>query len=149
MLPPHTNPLHRIKGLVLGFDFGTKHIGIAVGQTITKTARPLQTIRAHQGTPDWVSLTKIIAAWQPAACVVGIPLNMDGTDQPLSLQAKTFADALHARYTIPVYMIDERLTTRMAREHLFLHGGYKALQEQPIDSIAAQLILQAWLAEQT
>lgn len=131
--------------VLLGFDFGTKKIGVAVGQTITRTARPLDIIKATNGVPQWETMDKLIKTWQPDALVVGIPLNMDGTEQPITQAAKYFEDSLRERYQLPVFGIDERLTTREARNFLFDEGGYKALQGGQIDSVAAQLILQNWL----
>lgn len=131
--------------ILLGFDFGTKRIGVAVGQTVTKTARPLGMVKAVQGNPQWDVVTKLIATWKPDALVVGIPLNMDGTQQPLTVAAQQFADALHERFQLPVYGMDERLTSIEAKDRLFSEGGYKALQNTQIDSVAAQLILQNWL----
>lgn len=134
--------------IVLGFDFGMKRIGVAVGQTITKSARPLTTLKANQGIPQWEILNKLIKTWQPDALVVGIPLNMDGTEQPLTQAAQAFSNELKQRYGLSVYGMDERLSTKDARERLFNQGGYKALQEGQVDSVAAQLILQNWLLEQ-
>ncbi|OGT36822.1 MAG: Holliday junction DNA helicase RuvA [Gammaproteobacteria bacterium RIFCSPHIGHO2_12_FULL_37_14] len=133
--------------ILLGFDFGMKRIGIAIGQSITQTARPLDTIQAKAGIPDWDALTKIIKKWLPDALIVGIPLNMDGSDQPISIHARQFANSLHTRYQLPVYETDERLTTKDARERLFSEGGYKALQDGQVDRVAAQLILQNWLVD--
>jgi len=133
--------------ILIGFDFGMKRIGVAIGQTVTKTARPLDTIHAKAGEPNWHAITKLINKWLPDALVVGIPLNMDGTDQPISLLARQFAHALHERFHLPVDEIDERLTTKDAREKLFAEGGFKALQDGQVDRLAAQLILQNWFAE--
>ncbi|HEX4044801.1 MAG TPA: Holliday junction resolvase RuvX [Gammaproteobacteria bacterium] len=138
------NPTPKI---LIAFDYGTKRIGTAIGQTLTQTARPLNTISAKAGTPDWETITKLLDKWQPDALVVGIPLNMDGTDQPLTQQVRDFVKQLKTRYDLPVYEIDERLTTKDARERLFAHGGYKALQQGEVDRVAAQLILQNWFAE--
>ena len=115
--------------ILLGFDFGMKRIGIAIGQAITQTARPLDTIQAKAGIPDWDALTKIMNQWLPEALIVGIPLNMDGTDQPMSQHAREFVKSLRKRYQLLVYETDERLTTKEAREKLFSQGGYKALQD--------------------
>ena len=79
-----------ISGIVMGFDFGMKRIGIALGQTVTLTARPLQTIAAKDGIPNWDELSKVLKKWQPNALVVGIPLNMDGSEQKVSLNARQF-----------------------------------------------------------
>lgn len=139
----------RNTNIFLGFDFGLKRIGIAIGQAVTKTARPLDTLKAKDGIPDWTVLTKIINKWLPEALVVGIPLNMDGTDQTISHQAREFAHCLQEQYHLPVYEADERLTTKDARERLFAEGGYQALQGGQVDRIAAQLILQNWLTEKS
>lgn len=133
--------------ILLGFDFGMKRIGVAVGQTVTRSARPLETLQAHEGVPAWQAVDKLIKTWQPDALVVGIPLNMDGTEQPLTLIARDFSTLLQERYQLPVYGIDERLSTKDARERLFQQGGYKALQHGQVDSVAAQLILQNWLSQ--
>ena len=135
--------------VLLGFDFGMKRIGIAVGQMITQTARALTTLSADQGMPQWKEVDKIVKTWYPDALVVGIPLNMDGTEQPLTEAARQFVRALEDRFKLPVYGIDERLTTKAAREQVFNQGGYKALQGGQIDSIAAQLILQNWISMQS
>jgi putative Holliday junction resolvase len=134
-------------GTLLGFDFGMKRIGVAIGQTVTKTARPLGILNAEQGIPQWDAFTKLIKTWQPDALVVGIPLNMDGTQQPLTHHARKFALALEQRSGLKVYEMDERLTSVEAKARLFEAGGYKALKNTPIDSVAAQLILQNWLTQ--
>ncbi len=131
----------------MSFDFGKKRIGVAIGQTVTQTARPLTTINAKDGEPEWQAITVLVKKWMPNAIVVGIPLNMDGTEQPLTDCARTFANQLKELYNLPVYEMDERLTTKDARERLFAEGGYKALQSGQIDQVAAQLILQNWFAE--
>ncbi len=131
--------------VLLGFDFGSKRIGVAVGQTVTETAHPLVTLKAIQGAPEWKTLEKLLKTWQPDGLVVGIPLNMDGTEQTITLQAREFAEQLKQRFNLPVYEMDERLSTKDARERLFAEGGYKALQHGQVDSVAAQLILQNWL----
>lgn len=130
---------------LLGFDFGLKHIGVAVGQTLTRTAQALTSLKARQGIPDWILLDKLIATWRPAALVVGIPYNMDGSAQPLTQDAVRFADTLAARYHLTVHHMDERLSTVEARAQLFAAGGYKALSKQAIDQRSAQLILQSWM----
>ncbi|HSW93098.1 MAG TPA: Holliday junction resolvase RuvX [Gammaproteobacteria bacterium] len=131
--------------ILLGFDFGLKRIGVAVGQTVTQTARPLMTLKAVEGEPSWDSLDKLRNTWQPDAFVIGIPLNMDGTEQPITHAARRFAKQLKERFQLPVYEMDERLSTKDARERLFAEGGYKALQHGQVDRVAAQLILQNWL----
>ena len=133
--------------ILIGFDFGLKRIGVAIGQVITKTARPLTTLAAKDGIPDWNLLAQLIAKWAPNALVVGIPLNMDSSDQAISQHARQFAQSLCQRYQLPVFEVDERLTTKDAKERLFAEGGYKALQDGQVDRVAAQLILQNWFQE--
>lgn len=133
--------------ILLGFDFGMKRIGVAVGQTVTQSANPLDTLAAKDGNPNWQDLTKLIKKWRPDALIVGIPLNMDGTDQKITHHARQFAEKLREQTKLPVYEMDERLTTKDARERLFIDGGYKALQDGQVDRVAAQLILQNWFAE--
>lgn len=133
--------------ILIGFDFGMKRIGVAIGQTVTQSARPLDTIQAKEGEPNWQAIDNLTKKWMPDAMVVGIPLNMDGTDQRMSQHARQFAQALRNRYLLPVHEMDERLTTKDAREQLFNQGGYKALQGGQVDRVAAQLILQNWFAE--
>lgn len=130
---------------VLGFDFGMKHIGVAVGQTITHSASPLTTLKAKDGIPDWETIAKLISTWNPQALIIGIPLNMDGTEQPITAAAKKFSNRLHGRFKLPVYPVDERLTTAEAKQQLFDAAGYRALDKAAIDSYAAKLIVESWL----
>jgi putative Holliday junction resolvase len=132
---------------LLGFDFGLKHIGVAVGQTLTCTTQPLASLKAQAGIPDWSLLDKLIKTWQPYAIVIGIPYNMDGTEQALTHAARRFANALAERYKITVHRMDERLSTTEARAQLFADGGYRALSKQAIDQRSAQVILQSWLED--
>lgn len=129
---------------VIGFDFGTRSIGLAVGQDITETAQPITAIRAKNGIPNWQEIEQLLAEWQPNYLVVGLPLNIDGTSQTLTQKAQGFADQLHARFGYSVYLHDERLSTVEAKAHLFNKGGYRALQKGHIDSISAVVILESW-----
>ena len=134
------------EGRLLGFDFGEKYIGAAVGQTLTKTAKPLTTVMANQGDPrDWKEVDTLIATWKPKAIIVGIPLHMDGSPQFTTKFARDFALKLKQRYNLPVHGIDERLTTKDAKSQLFERGGYKALTKQNIDALSAVLILESWI----
>ena len=115
---------------------------VAVGQSITGTASPLSALKAKDGQPNWELVAKLLQDWQPEFVVVGLPLNMDGSEQPLTDLARKFANRLHGRFGIQVILQDERLTTVAAKEELFGRGGYKQLQKGKIDSAAAQLILE-------
>jgi len=132
---------------LLAFDFGMKRIGVAVGQTVTQTAQPLDTLKASHGEPDWNNIKFLLKKWQPDALVVGVPLNMDGTEQAITARARAFIESLKKRFDLPVHEVDERLTSKDARERLFAEGGYKALQDGQVDQVAAQLILQNWFEE--
>jgi len=132
---------------LMGFDFGTTKIGIATGQTITQTAQPLEPIAAKSGQPNWDSLAELIAQWKPQALIVGLPLNMDGTEQQVTQQAKKFANRLHGRFGLPVKLQDERLTTVDARSEIFEREGKKGIDSRSIDSLAACLILESWLEQ--
>ena len=134
-------------GCCFGFDYGLKKIGVAVGQFITRSASPLAVVSAKQGIPDWDKLQKLIKEWQPKCLVVGLPLAIDGQELSITAHVKSFVTALE-RFQLPIYMTDERMTTKEARQHLFDHGGYKALEYGKIDCVAAALILEQWLREQ-
>jgi putative Holliday junction resolvase len=134
------------EGVFLGFDFGMKRIGVAVGQQITASARPLRTLHATQGVPDWHLIGQLIKEWQPQALLVGIPRKIDGKRQYTTKLANKFADSLHERFSLPVHRVDERLTTVEARQQLFDEGGYRKLKSSEIDSYAAKLIVEQWLA---
>ncbi len=131
----------------MAFDFGTTKIGLATGQTITQTAQPLEPISAKFGQPDWKHLGSIIEQWKPQALVVGLPLNMDGSNQEVTLTAKKFARRLEGRFGLPVVLQDERLTTVDARSEIFQREGFKGIKSRSIDSLAACLILESWLQQ--
>ena len=129
---------------VLAFDFGTKSIGVAIGQEVTGTAAPLEALKARDGIPAWDKIQKIYDECQPHIVVVGLPLNMDGTSQIMTERAQKFANRLHGRYKTPVTTYDERLTTADARATLFELGGYKKLTKGKVDSVSACVIFTSW-----
>ena len=132
--------------LLLGFDYGTKQIGVAVGQVITGQARELCTLKATQGVPDWSQIEALIREWKPDAIVVGLPLNMDGTPSEMSVKAEKFSRRINGRFNVPVYTHDERLTTFEAKGERMSRGGQKgSYKDNPVDAIAAMLLLQGWL----
>lgn len=130
---------------LMGFDFGTRSIGVATGQEVTGTASPLTSLKANEGIPDWVQLEKLLKEWQPDLLVVGLPLNMDGTEQEMTVRARKFGQRLHGRFGFQVEFKDERLTTTDAKARLFEQGGYKALGKSRVDAVSAQLILESWM----
>ena len=129
---------------LLAFDFGTKSIGVAIGQQLTGTARPLAALKAQDGIPDWNKIEALLKEWLPDRVVVGLPLNMDGTEQPLTARARKFANRLHGRFGIQVDLHDERLSTVEARADLFSRGGFRALNKGSVDSLSAVVILESW-----
>lgn len=131
-------------GVLLGFDFGYKRIGVAVGQTLTASASPLATLSAKQGVPRWESIQILIKKWRPNALIVGLPTCIDDSEQYTTGAARAFAHQLEEKFTLPVYLVDERLTTVEARAYLFEQGGYRRIKSTEVDSIAACLILEQW-----
>lgn len=121
------------------FDYGVKRIGVAVGQTLTGTATPLQTIKVINGRPDWDTITGIIRQWQPQALIIGIPIQMDDSRQDITADAERFARQLEGRYQLQVFRTEERLTTYEARSRL--------KRTRNLDPVAAQVILESWLQE--
>ena len=130
---------------VLGFDFGTKNIGVAAGQAITKTATALSPLSARDGIPVWSDIEKLIGEWKPDAVVVGIPFNMDGTESEMSGRARKFGKRLHGRYNLPFFEADERLTSFEAKEWAGRLGHKGHYGSSPVDGMAAQIILEAWM----
>jgi putative Holliday junction resolvase len=126
---------------LLGFDYGLKNIGIAVGQTLTHTASPLTALVSRNEKPDWDGISRLISEWQPVTLIVGLPLNMDDTEMEITPRAKKFARQLHGRYHLPVYMIDEKLSTKEAERYT----GPKAASGGRNDATAAAIILETWM----
>jgi putative Holliday junction resolvase len=133
---------------ILGFDFGMKNIGIAVGQELTRTANPLTAIKARDGIPDWEQIAQLLQEWQPALLIVGLPLNMDGTEQTMTAAARRFGNRLHGRFGLPVEWQDERLTTYEALDQMGIRSKMDSRQRSDVDQLSAQLILQSWLNQQ-
>lgn len=133
---------------LLGFDLGTRRIGAAVGQSLTGTASPLAPITARDGAPDWDAIAKLVAEWQPAAMIVGVPYNMDGSRQEMTDRAERFQRQLHGRFNLPVHLIDERLSSIEAEDRLRTarqEGRRGRIAKTDIDSAAACVLLETWL----
>lgn len=133
---------------VLGFDFGKKYIGVAVGQELTGSASPLGSVKARDGIPDWLGMEKFVKEWQPDFVVVGLPLNMDGSEQQLTHDAKKFGNRVAGRFGLKVEFQDERLTTATAKEELFAQGGFRNLKKDNIDAASAKLIIESYFENQ-
>jgi putative Holliday junction resolvase len=131
----------------MAFDFGLRQIGVATGNCLLGTTRPLPIIKAKDGQPEWRALEALIEEWRPDLLVVGDPLNMDGSDSELSARAGKFARRLHGRLGLEVAMVDERLSSFEAKYNSREQGHRGDFKKQPVDSLAAELILKTWLSE--
>ena len=130
-------------GVVMAFDYGLRNIGIAIGQNITKSASTFYAIKAKEGVPDWVKLDSIIEEWEPGLIIVGDPFNMDGTKSEFQKKIAKFSTELIKRYEIELQMIDERLTTKEAKDRIQdKPDGIKDSANK--HSISAQIILEDW-----
>src|SRR5690606_3072283 len=147
--PDHRHGVLRLKPAetVLAFDYGTSFIGVAVGQSVTGTATPLAALKANDGVPDWAQIERLIAEWRPQRLLVGLPLNMDGSESEMSARAARFARRLHGRFNLPVETWDERLSSFEARGEL-LRRGRRDLRVGGVDSLSARLILESWFARE-
>ncbi|MDQ7089376.1 MAG: Holliday junction resolvase RuvX [Methylococcales bacterium] len=130
----------------LGFDFGSKKIGVAVGQRVTATASPLQTIKSINQVPNWEIIGQLIKQWQPVGFVVGISKQEDGSDNLITPRMRKFCRQLEGRFGRPSYQQDERLSTFEAKQLLYDELKLSATKLWEVqDQLAAQLILQSWL----
>ncbi|KRS22733.1 Holliday junction resolvase [Alishewanella sp. WH16-1] len=134
---------------ILCFDYGTKSIGVAVGSELTGSATLLAALKAKDGIPDWQQIERLIQEWQPQLLLVGLPLNMDGSEQEFTARTRKFANRLHGRFGLPIAYHDERLSTADARSRLFAEGGYRNLSKDKVDSLSAQIIFEGWYEQQS
>lgn len=136
-----------VRGYILSFDFGFRRIGIAVGQTLTSTASPLETV-GHGQKPDWAAIDRLVKEWKPALLLVGLPLGAEGEETDMSKAARRFGANLHKRYAKEVDYIDERLTSRIAESRFAEQraaGTRRRKDADQVDAIAAQIICENWL----
>jgi len=137
------------EGIIIGFDFGLKRIGVATGQTLTQTATPTTIVSSRDGVPDWGHISQLFETWQPTAIVVGLPLRLDGREQALTQPARKFGQRLSGRYHRPVYFIEEQLSSIEAEQRQRQASSNKSTQRSGnIDDHAAQIILENWLQTQ-
>ena len=127
----------------LAFDYGTQRIGVAFGQSVSRTAQAVCVLKARDGIPDWDEIAKLIEDWNPDVFVVGLPYNLDGSDSELLKRANKFANRLNGRFNKPCYGMDERLSSKAAIEQVVEEKGGLG-KNLAIDDIAAQIILQNW-----
>lgn len=134
---------------VLAFDFGTRRIGVASGQELLGTGQALTMLPARDGLPEWDRIDAILKEWQPDLVLVGLPLNMDGTENDMCARARKFAKRLHGRFHVMAEMVDERLTSFEAKGNVMAEGGSRNYGTHGVDDRAAVLILETWFNQQT
>lgn len=146
-LNPQSTILNPVAGTLLAFDFGTQRIGVAVGNTIAASSRPLTTIGEEKTDLRFAVIAALVKEWQPCALLVGLPSNDDGTPHELTALCRRFANRLHGRFGLTTILVDERYTSTAASEQLNKEGVRGREQKSLIDQYAAQQILQGYLDE--
>ena len=135
------------RGTILAFDFGTRRIGVAVGEHATRIAHPLATIESEKNAERFAAIAALVDEWRPALLLVGLPTHADRAEHELTARARRFARQLEGRFGVAVALVDERYSTRAAADALSA-AGVKSLKQRPLrDRVAAQIILQAYLDE--
>ena len=145
-------PLSNAPRVVLAFDFGSRRIGVACGDTVSRTASPLQAVPVKPGSPRWETIDALLRNWQPALIVVGLPYNVDGSDSSMTSAAREFAAALERRCRLPVVLVDERYSSREAEARLksARESGRRRRRvgKADVDAAAACVILERWFTEE-
>ena len=131
---------------MLGFDFGTRRIGVAVGNELLASARELDPLAARDGIPDWQQVARLMEEWQPDLFVVGLPLTADGEEQLMSTRARKFGKRLFGRFGVPCEMVDERGSTGEAKVIARERGHRGSWKDDGVDGISAVLIVERWVA---
>ena len=134
---------------VLGFDVGSRRIGVAVGSVFGTGARPIAVVDVHAHGPDWPAIERLRREWMPDAFIVGDPMTLDGGDQPARRRARAFARELRVRCGLPVLMVDERSSSQEAAQRFAAEraqGGKRRRDAQILDAVAAAIIIERWLA---
>jgi putative Holliday junction resolvase len=146
-------PRNQAPRVIVAFDFGLRRIGVACGDTISRTASPLPTVAVSKGTPRWDAIEALLREWQPALIVVGLPYNVDGSDSAMTTAARAFAADLAARQPLEVAMVDERYSSREAEGRLksARESGLRRrrVAKADVDAAAACVILERWFTEGT
>lgn len=133
---------------VLAFDFGLKRTGVAVGNTLTGSATPECTLTAKDEQPNWEGISQLIIDWKPSQIVVGLPIELDGTENPLKKRVERFCNQLNGRYNLPIDQENEQFTSIEAAERLKLlrqSGRKQKVKKEEVDKIAASIILEGWM----
>ena len=135
---------------VLGFDYGARRIGVAVGNDLTRGARALEVVANCEQGPDWPRLDTLLREWQPDALLVGLPLTLEGAEQRTSQAARAFAAALSDRYRLPAHLVDERFSSQEAAQRFAgrrARGEARRKHAQALDAVAAEIIIENWLTQ--
>ena len=132
---------------VMAFDFGTRRIGVAVGQELLGSGQPVALVPARDGIPDWQQIESLLEEWRPDLVVVGLPVFMDDTENDMCARARKFGKRLHGRYHVPVEMVDERLTSFEAKGEVMAAGGSRDFGRHGVDDRAAVLILETFFQQ--
>jgi putative Holliday junction resolvase len=136
---------------VLGFDYGARRIGVAVGNGLTRAARALEVVTNGAHGPDWLRLDTLLREWRPDALLVGLPLTMEGAEQQNSRAARAFAAALGERYRVPLHLVDERLSSMEAARRFAdrrASGQSRRKDAHILDAVAAEIIVETWLTSE-
>ncbi|MEY4920614.1 MAG: hypothetical protein RLZZ564_142 [Pseudomonadota bacterium] len=141
----HQAPGKQIEGNIIGFDFGQRRIGVAIGNNISKTAQALITIESSTNNQTFEAIQKIMDEWRPVSIVVGVPFNVDGSEHKVTNLSKKFAKQLEQKYSLPTHLIDERYTSIEANHELKDKKIDLKKKKLLIDQIAAKIILQSYL----
>ncbi|CAL4324451.1 Holliday junction resolvase RuvX [Buchnera aphidicola] len=134
--------------ILLAFDYGTKNIGVAIGESFIQTSRTLDCISRKKNN-HWLKIKKIISEWEPLKIILGLPLNIHGKNQKTTLKTRKFSMKLFKKFHIPIHLQDERFTTQEAKSVLFNKYGKKKLNVKNINSTSALIILRSWLYQNT
>jgi putative Holliday junction resolvase len=148
-----SGPVRGAPRVVLAFDFGRRRIGVACGDTISRTAAPLDAVAVGLGGLRWEAIDALLREWQPALIVVGLPYNVDGSDSTMTSAAREFAAELERRCRLPVVLVDERYSSREAEARLksAREAGLRRrrVAKADVDAAAACVILERWFTEET
>ncbi|HEY4444157.1 MAG TPA: Holliday junction resolvase RuvX [Steroidobacteraceae bacterium] len=148
-----SGPMRGAPRVVLAFDFGRRRIGVACGDTVSRTAAPLDAVAVGLGGLRWEPIDTLLREWQPALIVVGLPYNVDGSDSAMTSAAREFAAELERRCRLPVVLVDERYSSREAEARLksAREAGLRRhrVAKADVDAAAACVILERWFTEQT
>ena len=153
MPDPHPTPAAHAPRIVLAFDFGRRRIGVACGDTVSRSAAPLDAVPVDSGGPRWEVIGALLREWQPTLAVVGLPYNVDGSDSAMTAAAREFAADLGQRYRLQVALVDERYSSREAEARLKSARASglrrRRVGKADVDAAAACIILERWFTEAT